>query len=81
MVPVHRPAVDIAADGIASRFLLLNQRVVAGFADCFRVLQIEEQGLIALVGLLVIDHCRAGMVPVAGDQQAVAALTGVEVTE
>lgn len=81
MVGINWPTVDVAADRVAPRFLFLDQRVVAGFADCFRVLQVEEQGLVSLVGLLMVDHRSAWMVPVAGDQQAVAALAGVEVAQ
>src|SRR5690606_19925980 len=47
----------------------------------FRVLHIEEKALVALVRALVVGHCGAGMMPVAGDQQASAALAGVEVAD
>ena len=81
MVLVDGPPVDVRPDRIASRFFLLDQRVVAGLADGFRVLQVEKQSLVALMGLLVVDDGGAGMVPVAGDEQAGATLAGVQVAK
>lgn len=54
---------------------------MAAPADSFRVLQAEERRRVAFVGLLVVDHRSAGMVTIASDKQAVAALAGVEVTK
>ena len=79
MIRINRPPVDVATDGIASRFLLLDQRVVVCLADALGVLQVEEQRRVTLVRLLVVDHCCAGMVPIACDEQAAAALAGVQV--
>lgn len=77
MIRIYRSPVDVATDGIASRFLLLDQRIVVRFADALGVLQAEEQRRVALMRLLMIDHCRAGMVPIACDKQAAAALASV----
>ena len=54
---------------------------MAGLADRFRVLQSEEQRLVTLVRCLVVDHSGAWVVTVACDQQAVAALAGVQVAD
>lgn len=79
MIAVHRPAIHITSDDIAALLFPLDERVVAGLADRLRVLQIEEPCLVALMRGLVIDHGGAGMVTVARDQQAAAALAGIEV--
>lgn len=81
MIWVQRLAVNVRPDRESAHFLFLDKRVVAGFADRFRVLKIEEQRFVTLVRFLVVDHCGAGMVTVASDQQAFAALAGVEVAD
>lgn len=47
MIRINWPPVDVANNGVASRFLLLDQRVVVCLADTFCVLMAEEQALIA----------------------------------
>ncbi|MGI6855190.1 hypothetical protein [Mesorhizobium sp. 1B3] len=74
-------ATEIRADHITSRFLLLDQSVVIGLADTFRVLQIEEQSHVALVRDLVIYHCRSWMVAIDRNQQAAATLAGKQVSD
>lgn len=80
MVGIDRPAVNVRTNGIAPRFLPLDQRVVARLANCLAVAEVEEERGITLVRSLVVDHRGAGMVTVARDQQAVAALARVEIT-
>lgn len=81
MQGVYRPAINIGTDGVASRFLTLHQRVVAGLAHCLDIAEVEEQRLVALVRSLVVGHRCAGMMPVAFYDDAAAALAGVEVAE
>lgn len=78
---IDRPSRLIASDRVASRFFALNERVVARLAYCLDVAEFEEQHLIALVRSLVVGNRGTGMVPVALDDDAVAALAGVEIAE
>jgi len=65
MVHVYRPACLVAPDGVAPRFLALDQGVVAGLANGGNVAEIEEQCLIALMRPLVVRNGRARMMSVA----------------
>lgn len=78
---IDRPSIDICADRVASRFFALDQRVVASLADRLGVIESEEQGRVALVCLLVVCNGGSGMMPVAFNDDAAAALAGVEVAE
>lgn len=54
---------------------------MAGFTHGLAVAQVEEERGVAFVRLFVVDHRSVGMMAVAGDQLAFAALAGVKVTD
>lgn len=81
MQRIDRPACLIAADRIASCFLALDEGVVAGLAHRFNVTQVEEQGEVTLMRLLVVGDSSPRVMPVAFQDDAAAALAGIEVSE
>lgn len=76
---IQGPAIQVGPDLVPSRLLSLDQRVVVLLADGLGVGEVEEQYRVALVWRLVVHHGRARMMPVPLDDDAAAALAGVEV--
>ena len=81
MVRIERPAVDVRPDDVAARLFALDKRVVVGFANRLDVIEIEEQLRIAAMLDLVVRDSGLRMMPVTLGNNALAALTGVEVAE
>ena len=59
----------------------MDRSVTVALADAFCVFQIEEQGRFVLVRLRTVHDGSLRMVPVAFNQDAAAALTGVKIAE